>query len=599
MRSPSPAPESTRLTPIESRGTALDLPGVTRADERPPSADGGRLRPTPRPGAATAAVIALTALYAVLGLVVLLPEAVYSGDIGVKYVQARALWAHGFTSLDIPYPGEFLDPARQFFPLRPPFVMTASGATQAIFSPVSASLQALAVAAAGYRGIILLSVGAAALVLHAARTLAPVGTAVPVLFALGLGTPLWFYAVSGWEHAPAVALGSAGFACAWRWRARAAPLVAGALVGAGATLRDETILLVPGLLLAAWLRQPHIRSLALVAAGAAAPLAGAAALEVAWFGRPAAAHLRHAVHLLQSAAHLTEAANPELPVLEPMSLLERYEALVEYWLLGYGDDRLIAVWAGALLVALLIRWIWRSPIGLLLWTCGAIGLAGTDLLEVLTAPKWVAGLLRVAPFVAFALVPAAGRDDDGRLRRVVLFTTAAYLALAFAGADTWGGKSLGPRLLLPLVPLLVVSAVSAIVALLRASGGPDRWLGRAGALLAAMAVVLHVFGTVPAYYGRNRDDAAAVRAVAVSRDRIVVADDPFTAQLLFPLYYRKIVFLADSPALGAALGAHLAAQGIRRALLVSRHPGPAIALPPLRLERSERLGRMVVQHWRR
>lgn len=529
----------------------------------------------------------------------LLPEAVYSGDIGVKYVQARALWSHGLASLDIPYPGAFLDPARQFFPLRPPFVMTASGATQAIFSPVAASVQALAVAVAGYRGIILLSVAAAALVLHAARTLAPAGTALPLLLALGLGTPLWFYAVSGWEHAPAVALGTAGFACVWRGRASAAPFLAGAFVGAGASLRDETILLVPGLLLAAWLRRPSFRSLGLVVAGAAVPLAGAAALEVAWFERPAAAHLRHAVHLLQSAAHLTDAANPELPVLEPLSLRERYEAVVEYWLLGYANDRAIAAWAAALLGALLIRGIWRSSAGLLLWVCGIIGLAGADLLEVATAPKWLAGLLRVAPFLVFALVPTAGEDGTRPLRRVVLFTAAVYLGLAFAGADTWGGKSLGPRLLLPLVPLLAVSAVAAIAALLHARRGPDRWLGRAGAALVLISVALHVLGTIPAYHARNRDDAAAVRAVGSSRDRIVVADDPFTAQLLFPLYYRKIVLLADSPALGEALGARLAAQGMRSALLVSRDPEPRIALAPLRLERIDRLGRMVVQHWRR
>ena len=65
----------------------------------------------------------LVAVYALLGLYVLDPDAVYSGDIGVKYVQARALVDAGFRNLDIPYPGAFLDPAREFFPLRPPFVM--------------------------------------------------------------------------------------------------------------------------------------------------------------------------------------------------------------------------------------------------------------------------------------------------------------------------------------------------------------------------------------------------------------------------------------------------------------------------------------------
>ena len=56
--------------------------------------------------------------YFVLGLIVLAPEAVYSGDIGVKYVQARALVDQRFTSLNIPYPGEFLDPAREVLPDR-------------------------------------------------------------------------------------------------------------------------------------------------------------------------------------------------------------------------------------------------------------------------------------------------------------------------------------------------------------------------------------------------------------------------------------------------------------------------------------------------
>ena len=86
---------------------------------------------------------ALAIFYLALGLFVLSADAVYSGDIGVKFVQARALAAHGFTSLDLPYPGAFLDPERVFFPMRPPFVITAGGETQAIFPPASAVVQAV------------------------------------------------------------------------------------------------------------------------------------------------------------------------------------------------------------------------------------------------------------------------------------------------------------------------------------------------------------------------------------------------------------------------------------------------------------------------
>ena len=73
---------------------------------------------------APAVGIALVAFYCVLGLRVLEPDAVYSGDIGVKFVQARALASHHFTSLAIRYPGEVIDAERLFFPMRPPFVMT-------------------------------------------------------------------------------------------------------------------------------------------------------------------------------------------------------------------------------------------------------------------------------------------------------------------------------------------------------------------------------------------------------------------------------------------------------------------------------------------
>ena len=116
---------------------------------------------------------AVVIYYVVLGLWLLSPESVYSGDIGVKYVQARALADQRFTTLDIPYPGEFLDKEREFVPLRPPFVMATRGTTQAIFPPASAVIQAVAVSIGGFRGLIVLSIVSAAVVLVASWKLAP------------------------------------------------------------------------------------------------------------------------------------------------------------------------------------------------------------------------------------------------------------------------------------------------------------------------------------------------------------------------------------------------------------------------------------------
>ena len=182
---------------------------------------------------------------------------------------------------------------------------------------------------------------------------------------------------------------------------------------------------------------------------------------------------------------------------------------------------------------------------------------------------------------------------------MALVTTAAYLALAFAGADTSGGKSLGPRLLLPLLPLLAVAAMATLSAYLSAASALDRWIGRAGVLLVVMSAVMHLAGTVPAYVERNRGDSAAIEAVAHGTDRIVAADDAFTAQLLFPLYYRKIVFLVDSPDAAHRLAEALIRQRMSGLVLVSRLEQPAVQLAPFRLDRTEQHGRMVVQYWRK
>jgi hypothetical protein len=537
--------------------------------------------------------------YMVLGLAILSPDAVYSGDIGVKFVQARALVMHRFTSLDLPYPGAFLDPEREFFPMRPPFVMSVGGETQTIYTPASAVLAALGVGPGGIRGLVLITVVSGALALFAAWKIAPARDAVLALVALGLAGPLWFYAVSGWEHAPAVALGAGAFAFAIRGRSRLAPVVAGLLLGAGATLRDELLLLLPGLLLVMWLRERALRPVLVTGAAVAVLLVAAAAMDVWWFHRPAAAHLRHAVHFLRRPFSITADAT-ELPSLRPLTLRQRYEFVVQYWLLGYGNDRVIAIFSAGLALALLVRWFWRSSILMFIWLVAIVVLAAIDLRELVTAPKWLAGLQRVSPYFVFALFPAPpGTERRGWLPAALLFASVCYFVLTFVGADTNGGKSLGPRLLLPVFPLLAVGAAGRIRDYVGAPRLSDRLVGWTGCTLLVMSIAMHLAGTVPAYVVRNHGDSGAIQTIAASSDRIVVADDPFTAQLLFPLYFRKTILLADSPQLGERLGARLMDAHVAGAMLVSRRGQPAVTLPPYRLDRTEVKGRAVIQYWLR
>ena len=107
------------------------------------------------------------------------------------------------------------------------------------------------------------------------------------------------------------------------------------------------------------------------------------------------------------------------------------------------------------------------------------------------------------------------------LRSAVLLTTAAYLVVAFAGVDTAGGKALGPRLLLPLFPLLTVSAHRRDRRLSRqCRRRPTAGSGVPALVLAGMAVTIHLLGHDPGLHYRNRDDSRMIRSVVDSRERL-------------------------------------------------------------------------------
>jgi hypothetical protein len=417
------------------------------------------------------------------------------------------------------------------------------------------------------------------------------------LLAAGLAGPLWFFAVSGWEHAQAVACGAVAFAIALRGSNARAAALAGAVLGLGVTQRDEVILLVPGLLAVVWVRTRDWRPMAAAVAGVAAVVLAGTALDVWWFKRPPAAHLRHAVHVLRG-AWLGSEPGTDVPTLHPFTFRERYETVVRYWLAGYAQDTAIAVFAVALAAALLLRRGIGTSAGIVIWLAAVLALAVADMIDVVSAPKWLAGLQRVSPYLVFAILPPPRGRVWTPMRAAFAFTAVVYLALAFGGADTTGGKGLGPRLLLPLFPMLTVAAIAAIHEYLKAAPRAERAAGVVGVLLVAVSLVTHAAGTVPAYIVRNRDDGSAIMAVKAAPERIVVSDDPFTAQLLMPLYFRKMLFVADTPYLAHELAVRLAAERVGSVLLVARDE-VRVGLAPLRRSSSERRGRFIIERWTR
>ena len=95
------------------------------------------------------------------------------------------------------------------------------------------------------------------------------------------------------------------------------------------------------------------------------------------------------------------------------------------------------------------------------WLVAFFAVSAWDLWNVLAAPRWVAGLFRLSPFLVFALLPRPAGETGERLPRTVAIAAGLYVLVAFVGTDTTGGKSLGPRLLLPSTPPPLAKAPTA------------------------------------------------------------------------------------------------------------------------------------------
>jgi hypothetical protein len=83
----------------------------------------------PRAPALIALVLSrlITAWYGVLALKVLRPEALYSIDAAVKYVQARSMLTHRFLAMPVENRAAFIDPEGTFLPFKPPYIFTRNG----------------------------------------------------------------------------------------------------------------------------------------------------------------------------------------------------------------------------------------------------------------------------------------------------------------------------------------------------------------------------------------------------------------------------------------------------------------------------------------
>jgi len=482
-------------------------------------------------------------------------DAYWINDCGNKALVAERLLETGLRQAAFANPDPALDPEGRWFPIPPPFALRRGAEFVSAYPLAYPALASAGLAAWGPRGLRLpAALGAAAAAALLAAWLAPVlgrGGALAAGLVLGLATPLFFYGVTVWEHAPAVALALGAWILLSQPRPRAW-CAAGVLVGVACWLREELALMAPAVIAAGLLSRAPLRRIAAFAAGVAAPLAALALFNQAFYGDPLGGHV---------------AANLAGGVLAGRGVAERFSALpglLGGFGHGAGERRGFALLAlalplaGALAPRRLRESSWLplalAAAGLAVWgMAGARMLAGPSRLQELVLHN---GLLLQWPLLALAgLGIARVRRDPAwsglqvgvtaGLFFVVLVLTAGILLPTGFGAQVGAGVHWGPRVLLPALPALVVLAAAGAAG--RAPAARLAWVALALAGVASSALSVWFLAK------QAGDGARFAERLRAEGPRVIVTPHPFLGQQLASLWKERPMLLTlDAAELQAA-----------------------------------------------
>jgi hypothetical protein len=505
-------------------------------------------------------------------------NAFWSSDQGVKLIQTQSLILTRFQTGALVYPGRAIDTGERFTPLRGQY-LTRDGQTFAMFPQAFPALSALPFFALGYPGLylapFLAGVGTVIAIAVLSSGLMRAETRAILLLAAGLGSPLMFYAVTFWEHAPAIFLTTwALVAVAYgidRGRLWAFGL-AGLLLGLATWLRNEAALCAPALGLALLL---HARSswfirLLVFGCGLAIGLAPLLAYNMVTYGNALGAHVLVAgansrlalgawIDLL-----IVPLRQPGVPVtVAVLGLLAVVRAVRPRLLTARAQTALMAVGLGALALQL------------------GMG-SGLGLTSFITACPIILLALMLGPPAQPALPPRIG---------LLLTFGLTFILLCLIVRLPDGGAQHGPRMLLPALPALLVAGAWSV----------ERWLAelqhqsvRFGLVIAALVLIVQVslqaqvagIQQLQTVTTRNHQ---LLTTVAQSEAPVIVTDVWYGPPLVAQLFYdRHLVFLAGDDRELDALLAGLIAHGERRLyylgsreLPLSEPGSPAAQLRPV------------------
>ena len=535
------------------------------------------------PGRRAVLVIGAVALLELsLVWIVLNPRTFFSGDAGVKYIQAANIAEARWRGLSIRNPAEPIDPDGRFsaltgsqFRRRAPGAPFYGAYAELFTVPVSVGL-----AWFGVRGIylvpVLASVGAMVIAYRlSVRSARRLAWLAPLL--VGGCSPMLFYSLDLWEHTLAVLLSSAGvllFVAGTAEFALTRLALAGLAFGAAIWVREELYGFLPAILVAlAWVERRR-RIPAALTVGAAALLVLAPHWLLTWTqtGVPARIAVMRVLQPFTATPDISPASGlptwrPVVALLLPVSaawLLPVGAAVaVRLWLPNAPPRRqaqilatlviAAAVWASG--YALLFRWWWPRP---------------DTLLQAFPA---ILFLLFLPPVAGGA--GTAHREIRQLLAMAVVYTVAVCVAAPFALRTVpLGGAQWGPRFLMPLYPLLAAAIVFALERRIdwdaRVEFAP-RLLAGLFAVLLLVSVGVQAQGVRQLHRAKAGYEGLVAATGGFDAGGVVATDLWWFPDIIAAILYERPVVLVDVPGNGSLpeLLARLQAHGIASLSLVS------------------------------
>ena len=527
-------------------------------------------------------ILSATALTTILLLALLPADVFWITDCAAKYLTSVNLEKKQYRDFAIDYPGAGLDPSLIANPIPNPLSVVQEGRIYSYYPPLFPILAAPFHALFGFYGLFILPLAGSFLTFWLVVKLAKAaGLSRGLCLLSGLTvywcTPCLFYTFCFWEHtlANAAVLFSLYLLLKEnKGSAARSLLLAGAVLGLATGLREEFLLLAAAIFVALFLdKATKKRRIPLFLLGNAAGLIPVGLFQHWAIGSALGFHTGN--NLMSSAVFQNGTIN--------QIIAERFK--VVFHLLGnISTDETatffyLLVFVAALLLGLVIRRRTGYQAAGLMGLC--VLLAAGSLLIFLTAEDtikaWFSGnglFLHGALLIpGLAIIPAQGKRGLRLLRR----TSILFIALLCLTAPplTNTGLHWGPRLMLPVYPLLVIPAFAFLS---RALPMADR---RKILIVAGFTLLVLVCFFTQLYAFSVLDEKLesahqVMDALAALPERIVISDVWWFPQDMAALFYDKIFLFSKNSATLNRLRDAMKRQGVKQYLYVTwNRPGLA------------------------